>query len=226
MIALVVLTDGRRDCLVRTLAAAFEHLHATFVVRILHDDSGDVDQHRWLHDHYEASFDRIITHDHRLGQAEAIRTVRAELAAAHVHIPFRYVFWLEDDFVTQVDVDLAELAAVLDQHPQLLQLALRRQAWFASERAAGGIVERDPDEYTDVTDGEHHWLEHRLWFTHNPNLQRASLLAGDYPTGRRHEWRYSRDLAADPAVRFGFWGARGDAPLVEHIGTERVGVGY
>ncbi len=143
-------------------------------------------------------------------------------------MPHRFddVFWLEDDMVLQADVDLDELAGVLAHHPHLLQLALRRQPWFPAERRAGGIVERDPDEYVEVSDGPAVWLEHRLWFTHNPNLQRASLLAHDYPLGRRHEWRFSRQLAEDPAVRFGFWGARTDPPLVEHIGTERVGHGY
>jgi hypothetical protein len=103
---------------------------------------------------------------------------------------------------------------------------LRRQPWFRGERAAGGIVERDPDAYIERSDGAAVWLEHRLWFTHNPNLQRASLLAGEYPSGTKHEWRYSRQLTADTAARFGYWGARDSAPVVEHIGTERIGRGY
>lgn len=224
--ALLVMTDGRRDCLTRTLAAAFEHLEADFVVRILHDDSGDLDQHEWLGSHYSSSFDAIVCGPKRLGQDHAIIRARAALAEAHKRHHFDTVFWLEDDMLMERDVVVAELAAVLARRPYLLQLALRRQPWFPAERRAGGIVERDPDEYVEVVDDDAVWLEHRLWFTHNPNLQRASLLTEEYPTGRRHEWRFSRQLAVDPAVRFGFWGARSDAPLVEHIGHERVGARY
>jgi hypothetical protein len=134
------------------------------------------------------------------------------------------VFHLEDDFIFERDVDLEAMRSVLDEQPYLAQMALLRQPWFPGEVRAGGIVERDPEEYTQISDGEHEWLEHRLWFTLNPCLYRRELCELPRKTGHKHEWHFSRQLCRDETVRFGLWGS--GEPWVRHIGEKRNGRGY
>lgn len=226
-IALCVLTNGRDDLLERTLASFDEHVTGNIVRRILHDDTGDPDHLAMLRDTYGRRFHQIVGHSKRLGQDKAIITARRQLRRDRRSIKFRYVFWQEDDFEYQSDVDLDVLARVLDERPYLLQLALKRQPWWQNEVAAGKTFDRFPDDYPEVrSDWGATWCEHTKWFTHNPNLQRASLLDTTYPTGKHHEWRFSRLLAARKGVRFGYWGERDAPPIVEHTGTTRVGTGY
>lgn len=226
-IALLVLTNGRDDLLAQTLDSFDEHVTGNIVRRVLHDDTGDREHLAWLRKEYGRRFHEIIGHNSRLGQDRAINSARGALRRARRSIPFRYVYWLEDDFLHHRDVDLDELARVLDEQTHLLQLSLKRHAWYAHEKAAGGTLRADPNAYTEVTDGEHTWCEHRRWFTHNPNLQRAEILYRQYPLGSQHEWRFSRSLCdADRQARFAVWGAQDAEPITEHIGVQRVGTGY
>lgn len=213
MIALVITTDGRRECLRQTLDSLQRNVSGVDGPRLIFDDSGDDAYRAWLRrlDGFE-----IIGAGPRRGQDRAVRK-----AARHAgYLDADFTFWCEDDFTFDRPVDLRELAAVLDADPHLAQMALLRQPWFAREREAGGIVERDRSLY-NFCDG---WIEHRLWFTLNPSLVPAWVFGHERPKGKRHEWRFSRQLCKDPAVRFGFWGD--GAPWITHIGTERRGRGY
>lgn len=229
MIALLVMTDGRRDCLARTIASALDNLVPDVLVseRWIHNDSPDPDFAAWL----RASFPdfRIVTAVGRSGFAGAIRSAWAHL---RTFSQARYIFHLEDDFTFNRPVNLAEMVAVLDLEPNLLQLALRRQPWNAEETAAGGIVELNPDDFhereTSIDSGYvAAWLAHRRFFTTNPSLYRRSLLeTTTWPAGLNSEGRYGLERFADPDVVAGYFGARSSGEWVEHIGHERVGVGY
>lgn len=222
MIVVLVMTDGRGPLIERTLAGAAEHLHGRVTRAVIHDDSGDPDYTAWC----RATFPTftVTATAGRSGFAGAIRSAWAWLA---VHTSEPYVFHLEDDFVFRRPVDLDELVGVLDAHPWLVQLALRRQPWNDRERAAGGIVELHPADYTDRTDGQHCWLEHRRFFTTNPSLYRRTLTTRGWPSGPQSEGRFGVELLdAHPDWRFGFWGARDSGEWVEHIGVERAGTGY
>jgi len=224
VIALALTTDGRRECIERTIPSLLERVHGIDGPKLIFDDSGEQRYRDWLREAYQPlGFWVTPVERERIGQDQALRIIYKHLSRpTYAEHPF--VFWSEDDFVYERDVDLAEMAAVLQERPYLAQMALLRQPWFASERRAGGIIERDPDEYEHVVDGDREWFEHRLWFTLNPHLCRRELFGRQRPVGRRHEWRFSRRLCEDPEARFGIWGE--GKPWVRHIGEERRGRGY
>lgn len=218
-ILLLVMTDGRRDYLERTLASFDARVTGPVTRRIIHDDSGDRDYSAWLG---EAFPGYGLIGGARAGFGGAIDRAWRVIATC----PERFVFHLEDDFEFVQPLDLTDLAHVLDLAPYLVQLALRRQPWNAEERAAGGIVELCPGDYVEATIPGGAWLEHRRFFTTNPSLYRRELCTRGWPSGRDSEGRFSRDLFVDATARAGFWGARDSGEWVHHIGHQRAGTGY
>lgn len=220
MISLVVMTDGRADCLTESVAS-LDQLHGPITRRIIHDDSGDSDYRDWLTATFP-QFDLVAT-SRRSGFSGAYAHAWRHLA----ELPEPFVFSTEDDFVFTRPVDLVGMMDVLDENPCLAQLALRRQPWNAEERAAGGIVEQHPGDYREMFDqGHRHWLEHRRFFTTNPSLFRRSLCERGWPDMPQSEGMFSHALFTNPEVRCGFWGSRDSGEWVRHIGHQRVGVGY
>jgi hypothetical protein len=222
VICLLVVTDGRKDCIEQTIPSALENLNGPITRRVIYDDSGDHVHRAWLA-HTFPSFELVWHPCGRQGFGGAIRTAWSYLFAADE----RFVFHLEDDFTFNRPVDLSGMVHVLDRHPHLVQLALRRQPWNPQERAAGGIVEQWPDTYKDRQDSDGHaWLEHRNFFTTNPSLYRRSLCGMRWPEGGESEGRFGLSILDDPLAQFGYWGARDSGEAVTHIGHERVGSGY
>jgi hypothetical protein len=233
MIALLVMTDGR-DHVFETIDAAGDMLDGPITERWIHDDSGDPHRAEALRARYPGF--RVISTAGRSGFGGAIRSAWHALRIAS---SAPYVFHLEDDFRFRRIVPLEAMVALLEHHPELVNIALRRQPWNADERAAGGIVEQHPTDYIDRTtwtpwrhgnyDEERIilWLEHRRFFTTNPGLYRRSLLLEhDWPVGTESEGHFSQRLLADPDIRFGYLGARDSGEWCEHVGAERVGIGY
>lgn len=228
-IALLVIQDCRRDYLVRCLASAAEMLAGPIVERWVFDDSGDPAYRAWLAERWP-EFEQIVA-PARVGFGGAIRASWTHLLT---HSRADWIAHLEQDFVFNRDIDLAEMADVLADRPHLTQMALRRQAWNAAEKAAGGIVEQHPCDYADMRDERgREWLEHRRFFTTNPGLYRRSLMTVGWPDGPESEghfglklWREGTPEAGPDEVRSGYWGRRTDPPWVEHIGHVRNGSGY
>lgn len=168
-------------------------------------------------------FIKIDDTDHELGFSGAIaegwRRIREETDA-------EWVFHAEDDFTYNIPVPVDRMIAVLERKPHLAQMALKRQPWNEKEKAAGGIVEMDPDLFTQVADQGDVWTEHRFSFTTNPCVYPAALCAQRWPQEEHSEGKFTHWLLEDPEVRFGFWGGKFDPPLVTHIGDVRVGTGY
>lgn len=220
MIALLVITDGREH-IFETVPSALANLVGPITTRLIYDDS-DNDAHfdRLANEFAPLGFD--VIGGVRRGFGGAIRYCWSFLADHEE----RFVFHLEDDFIFNRAVDLRSMAMVLDAHPHLAQLALRRQPWNDDERSAGGIVEQHPDDYREWNSTIGDWLEHRRFFTTNPSLYRRSLCERGWPEVEHSEGVFTHQLLADPDVRFGFWGRRDDTPWVTHIGHERVGIGY
>lgn len=238
MIALVVFTDGRDECLGRTLMSARDHLKGPITRRIVvHDGPAPPANVTHMIDALLGDRALHIAHRQRLGFGG---TIAAAWRWVDEYVREPFVFHLEDDFVFNRDVDLNTMARVLDRYPYLVQLALRRQPWNDEERAAGGIVELHPEAYTDrevdtwtdpswpgeLPERAVRWLEHRLFFTTNPSLYRRDLCELGWPVEDRSEGKFTHRLLEADDVRFGFWGARDSGEWVEHIGNERVGTGY
>lgn len=227
MIVLLVMTDGRSECIARTVPEFLDRLDRPDLVSelVIHDDAGDPDYARWLEEQYRPLGFRVVHTAGRSGFGGAIRSAWAHLRE---HSSARFVFHLEDDFVPTRTVPLADMMSVLFARPDIVQMALRRQPWNELERAAGGIVEQHPDAYTEETDElGRSWLEHRQFFTTNPTLYRMALvLDEEWPAGTQSEGRFSHRLLADDRARFAFYGSRDSGEWVEHIGHQRVGTGY
>jgi hypothetical protein len=170
-------------------------------------------------------FDHVVTIDdraHTLGFAGAI----AEGWRKVIETGADYVFHLELDFTFLQQVPLDRMIAVLERHPQLAQICLKRQPVNTEEQTAGGIVECHPDDYTQRVDHGDVYTEHRRCFSTNPCIYPVALCHQGWPQVPQSEGVFTHRLLEDPDVRFAFWGAKFDPPLVLHIGDTRAGGGY
>lgn len=228
-ICLLVITDGRKDCIRQAIPSALAMLEGPITRRVLYDDSGDLEHRQWLADQFP-TFELVWHPDGRQGFGGAIRAAWTHLARGGE----RYIWHAEDDFTYNRPVPLNGLVQVLQAFPHVVQVALRRQPWNDHERLAGGIVEQHPDAYEEHWLGKYAWLEHRQCFTSNPCLYRRTLaVANEWPEGRDSEGHFTHHLlrhgspeVSGEAVRFAYWGDRDSGEAVTHIGHERVGVGY
>lgn len=222
MIVLLVMTDGRRRCIEQTIPSAREQVRGPITRRVLFDDSGDEIYRRWLTEQFP-EFELVYHPAGRQGFGGAIRTAWRHLSLCRES----YVLHLEDDFTFNRSVELFGMSTVLERFPNVVQMALRRQPWNDDERAAGGIVEQHPADFTEKGWEGYRWLEHRRFFTTNPSLYRRALCARGWPDTDHHsEGIFTYQLLEDPDLRFGFWGARDSGEAVTHIGAQRAGTGY
>lgn len=196
IVALLVISDGRDEYRQLTLDSAAEMLPQP--------------------DHLVEVDDR----DHTLGFDGAIRAGWDQILDTDA----THVFHLEADYTFHRPVLLAQMGEVLDRHPYLTQLALRRQPWNDIEAAAGTVV---PDYAIEHEMGASRWLEHTRNFTTNPSLYPRWLLEYGWPEGPHSEGRFSGYLRKlRPDLRFAYWGGRDDGEAVHHIGVHRAGRNY
>lgn len=230
VICLAVVTDGRDGYLERTVASAREMLPAeSLLERVMYDDTGDEAYRKKLQARYPEFLH--IDAGPRQGFGGAIRFLWDWLAS---HSNARYILHLEQDFLFRRPVPLDDLEWLLEERPQVAQVALKRQPWNDQERLAGGVIEQHPEAYEDREVGGRRWVEHTLFWTTNPSLYRRSLCKAGWPEGAQSEGRFGHGLRTSGTpeesdgerIRFAYWGAREEAPHVEHIGEERRGTGY
>ena len=215
-VLLLFVTNGRRDCLATSVPSALERVAGDIVRTVIVDDSGDPDYQAWV----RWRFPDIDLHCTRgaTGFDGAYRTVWN--LVGWYGLPWAYI--VEDDFTHQRDVDLGAMQRVMRSDPGLCQMALRRQPWFTAEIEAGGIIEQNPDAYTDLPTH----MEHRQFVTTNPALWSRDFIARHpWPKGPHSEARFADGVFRDPDARSGYWGARTDDPWVIHDG-ERSGRRY
>lgn len=221
-LALMVITNGRRTDLEASVPSLLANVSGQFARRIIHDDSGDRRFIGWLEHRFGPDgFEIVATPS--IGYARAMGSAWSVFLATGL----RFAWWHEEDFLYRQPVDVDHLVSVLEARPYLAQIVLKRQPWFPGEIRAGGIVERNPDAYQDVTDPAGDWLEHRQFVSMNPGVFSRSFAAAN-PWRDEHHAETNlgrRYLDANPDGRFALWGPRGCEPWVEHIG-ERTGHGY
>lgn len=225
-VPLIVLTNGRRDCINEAVPSVIQRLSGWSDIWIV-NDSTDPAYAAWLDTRFPSGeFGQVV---HLKGKHGYWRAMRAVWSLARGSGADAVMFW-EDDFVLHDPLDADELANVLKDRPYLTQLALLRQPWWPNEIEHGGLIEaleQQGQTFTERTDGEHAWIEHRACFTGNPSLIPSRTFTQDWPEGDWSEARFGRALfAADPDARGAYWGKRSDPPRVEHIGHQRVGTGY
>ena len=192
---LLLITDGRADYLTRTLLSALENMPRPERIVLVEDP------------------------DHSLGFAGAIQAGWDRVLATDAEL----IFHLEADFTFNGKVPLEEMA-MLVSHPDVAQVALKRQAWNPQEKAAGGIVEANPAAFE-----EREWLgiRHtvtRSFFTTNPSLYRRDIAERGWPQESESEGKFSIRLFNEaPDTVSCFLGGRFDPPAVTHIGEVRAG---
>lgn len=219
----VIITNGRRDCIERTIPS-LEARVGPFDARLICDDSGEPAYAAWLRETFHDW--QVSAHPH-MGHGPAVRYAIGEAAKLDVD----FVFWSEDDYLYERPIDKAAIACVMDeQGDDLKQMVLRRQAWFPAEVAAGPTqIERfDPSLFTEHGGNGTAWLEHRQFYSLNPHIVRRDLLtilARQWPPVPNSEHEFGRRIFRDRRVKVGLWGARSDGPWAIHSG-ERAGTGY
>ena len=163
---------------------------------------------------------------HHDEDSEGFCKATARLWAKCAEADVNFVFWLEHDFLIERRFNLAPLAALLIEKPELAQVALVRNAVNEREENAGGIIDVHPrSDYVHVVRDNHQWLEHRINFTTNPSLMRRQFMEEnpwpDYSS--ECEGKFSADFLAR-GYHFAYWGD--GTPWVTHVGPMRTGHSY
>lgn len=193
-VCLLFITDGR-ECAGEAFASLQQHLPKPSSLVVVEDT------------------------DHKLGFHGAVQ-------AGWDQVPEEadFVWHAEDDFLFKSDAPLENMIWLLDNKPYLAQVSLKRQAVNEREKAAGGIVEADPDDFEDRYEDNIAYTIHRRYFTTNPSLYRADLIKRGWPQEPNSEGVFTHQLLADD-YWFAIWGEKHSPPLVEHVGI-RQGTGY
>lgn len=217
---LLVMTDGRDDCLIETLASFDSRVSSPPASVLIHDDTGDAEHRTWVASRYPTA---EVIGSVRGGFGSAIRTAWDHLRRGD----HGWVFHLEDDFTFNRDVNIADMQSVLAADETLAQMLLMRQPWNNLERAAGSVFAVTPDAFTPSDHPTIPHVLHRRFFSTNPSLYPRRLFdTHDWPEGAESEGRFGFNLFADPTVRCAVMGAVTDPPWVTHIGGRRAGEGY
>ena len=204
-VGLLVITDGRADYLSRMVNSLDRH---PFSVTVVVDDSGDEAYGRFVDSLFLDAI--VIHHPERQGLVAAVNTGWREL----LDLPVEFVFHVEEDFVFHDQPPLADMARLLDEHPKLANIVLKRQPWSPVEIAAGGIIEMNRDDYWQDAG----YVDHSRIFSLNPCLYDRRIMAYGMPP--EAEAGITQLLVAD-GWHFGIYGQIGDPPRCEHIGAQR-----
>ena len=217
---LLIITDGRQECLARTIESAHENLPRSPWPVIVND----YPDREWQ-DH----LDRTYGDDFQIYHLIERQGFSGAIQYAWNLVPMfgaKWVFHLEDDFIFHGDVPLIEMSSVMNRNPAVKQMVLKRQPWSREEIDAGGVIQLREDDFAEVLNGSGSWTEHRLFWSTNPSLYKTEICKMGWPDPPGSEGAFSSKLFEDDRAVVAFWGKKDDPPLVEHIGLARVGHGY
>jgi len=220
-ICLIVITDGRKGVLEKTLGTF--RVMAEFVPKrmIVLDDSGDPEYGAYV-DQLVAQFGNPIVrhHKNRTGFCATVADAWSLLSAQD---GIEFVFHLEDDFEFIEPVPLSAMARELRRDRRLAQIALVRQPWNEREKEAGGLLELYRP--LNIVEGEGIRIaKHKACFTTNPSLYPALVTRLGWPDGPRCEGIFTHKLI-NLGWEFAYLIPTGDH-AVTHIGDQRIGTGY
>jgi hypothetical protein len=158
---------------------------------------------------------------HKLGFAGAI----AEGWRQVLDTGATHVFHAELDFTYREPINLKAMLGALAQRPRLAQVCLKRNPVNQEEIAAGGIVELNPDRFSEAMAFGHKITLHDVCFSTNPCLYSVEMCRKGWPQEKHSEGVFTHQLLKQ-GYEFAFWGGKFDAPKVLHIGDVRAGTGY
>lgn len=209
----------RREYLRRSLASLAENVTGGVIQRVVYSDWGP---------ELQTELTAIVTphgfyvagdgHHGYTGSMQRMWKYLAKRAQGS------YIFQTEDDFTYPKPVDLTPMVETLRANQHLVQIALLRDAFYQDERETGGVLGWPEPAFTRVGGNGTARLEHRLFWTANPNVFRKSLTATPWPEGHHSETLFGKLLLRDERTRFAFWGDHEE--LTRHIGQVRAGTGY
>lgn len=223
---LVVTTDGRRDLIGPTIESIYEHVTG-WDAGLIWDDSGDDDYRQWLWDRYADRFLILPAGEQRIGYTLARQRLWSTITSLR---SYSHIANWEDDFVLSADVNLCDLATILDTNPHLAQMALLRADYYPREMQrsqAGRILGWPASSFRNCGTGHpgQRWMEHKNYFTCNPHVHHRSLCDVGWPDGDKTEGAIG-DLLRRQGRKFGHWGWRDDPRILHHIGAYRMGRDY
>lgn len=221
----ISLTDGRKEFLKKTIPCWKKNINGPFSNKIILDDSGDKDYRLWLAKTFK-DFEVIPVGNKRMGYTNAMRKVFS--VAKDSGSP--YVFHLEDDFLIKESFDLNNFVNVLEKNKNLTQMAFMRDPWYENEIRDGGVMRtliKDGRKVSRIKRKEGVWLEHRIFWTCNPNVYPLWLTEFEWPNRKHSEYYFSREVfKANRNYKAAMWGQMKDTPLVTHIGSYQKGEKY
>jgi hypothetical protein len=207
----------RREYLCASIASLNEKVTGPIVQRVIYDCWGDPAIREWLTETFKPMGFYVV------GPSEPVDytgSMQAMWRYLRKRAKGDYIFQVEDDFTYTQPVDLGPMIEALRQNPNLVQMALLRDAFYKDEQETGGILGWPEPAFTR----REKWLEHRLFFTANPSLFPRSLTETPWPSGHHSETIFGNTVLANANARAAFWG-QGDE-WIKHIGAVRAGVGY
>jgi hypothetical protein len=208
-IALLIFHEGRNEYLERTLSSFVENVmpipEHSLIVNDSYDKSGiEIAQNFGVK--------KAI---HTGGGSGIFRAIEKAWQYARENWPdVEYVFHQENDFTYNEKIPVDQMLRVL-QNEHVMQVALKRQAWYPNERKRGGFMEMNPKAYVNYNINGVDIVTHREFFTNNPSIYRLDNMPENY----MNEYLIRKHFAAiDPKYTCTFLGKRQDAPKVTHIG--------
>lgn len=209
-VSLVVITDGRQDCIQRTIQRFEEVVPYAFLEKIIVNDSGDIRYHSFLINAFPTF--KIVSHEQRRGLAGAVQS-----AWSSVQQDCEFIFHLEDDFLFDKSIDINNIIKVLKENKYLAQMAMVRASVNPLEEQVGGFVFQNLQDYKQQ-DG---WFEHKRLFTLNPCIYPIETTKIGWPDHGGESEFTSKLHSINKEYQFGFIGNIYDPPLVTHIGRKR-----
>jgi hypothetical protein len=209
-VSLVVITDGRQDCIQRTIDQFDSTVSYPFVERIIINDSGDIRYHNFLVSRFPKF--KVVSHEQRRGLAGAVQS-----AWDSVSQETQYIFHLEDDFLFNTSINIDHMINILLENPYLVQMAMVRAPVNPPEEQVGGFVFQHLEDYHQ----KNGWFEHGRLFTLNPCIYPMSTVKIGWPDHGGESEFTSKVHSLNKEYRFGFYGDIYDKPIVTHIGGRR-----
>jgi len=226
-INLVVIGDGRHQYLEQCMDSLHYLSGGSIANGFMFDDSGDEQYRNYLRAQYN---DWIVIGDGpRKGFAKTMVAMWQLMSIQ----PQQWIFHVEEDFIFNQPIWLANMQKIMIDNPYLAQVALLRQPWSKEEQAAGGYMKVNPGWFTERECRSSQWIEHRAFFTTNPHLTRRSVCSTGWEDCEHSEGHTSLRLfskgfpgVSGDRVRSAILGGKNDEPRCIHIGDQRIGCGY
>lgn len=209
-VSLIVITDGRQDCISRTIDRLHGICTFNFFEKLIINDSANPKYHEYLVGRFFGF--RVVSHDQRRGLAGAVQS-----AWENVSDDTQYIFHLEDDFLLNEDVNIDKMITLLNNKETLTQMALIRNPVNPPEEEVGGFVFQNLHDYHQH-DG---WFDHQRLFTLNPCIYAKDLTKIGWPDHGGEREFTDKLHSMNKEYCFGFYGDIYDPPRVTHIGGRR-----